>query len=141
MSLSMQDFYPTIEAKSTPIQTPTATPSPPAPDRIDLMLDIIEIRQQLKAILNQIEDGTLKSDKELTARIYIMQQIVYTDKSVLDALKEGAKIQINNQTNIEANVKVDVKPMLAEYEQLIKEDTVKVRAISANSPTQPIRPT
>lgn len=138
MTLEMSDFYPTIQAtdKPSPKQAPTITPSPP--DRIDLLLDIIEVRQQLKTILEEIADGNLKADKELTARIYIMQQIVYTDKTVLDAMKEAAKIQINNQTNIEANVKVDVKSMLAEYDAFVKRRNMAELHIQSNSSGQPI---
>lgn len=107
MTLEMSDFYPQTTTETTPKQAPFTPPSPP--DRVDLLLDIIEIRQALKELLEQVATGAVKATKELSAQIYIMQQIVYTNKTALDALKEPISVTQNNITQIKHVVKF-VKP-------------------------------
>jgi hypothetical protein len=85
--------------KTNPIQPQIATPSPP--DRIDLLLDIITVREQLKTLLDMLETGAIKATKELSVQIYILQQIVYTNKTALDALKEtNINLIQNNITQV-----------------------------------------
>jgi hypothetical protein len=101
---------PEPKKETSPKQTLKASPSPP--DRVDLLLDIITVRQQLKELLAEIAEGSIKADKELSARIYIMQQIVYTNKTALDAMKEPITLTQNNITQIKHVVKF-VKPARA----------------------------
>jgi hypothetical protein len=143
MTLEMADFYPTINAtvEKKPAEKAQNTPHPP--NRIDVILALMDEVERLKQIREDVVTGQRQADNILKAEMYITQLGLSAYKIVLDGLKEAAKIQLiqNNQTNIEANVKVDVKPMLAEYEQLIAESTgIKAKVVSANSITQQVYP-
>lgn len=138
----MSDFYPTITAEANLKQAPT-NPHPPTktPDKIDIILSLMDEVERLKQIREDVVTGQRQADNILKAEMYITQLGLSAYKIILDGLKEAAKIQINTQNNIEANVKVDVKPMLAEYEQLIAESAgVKAKSVSANSLTQQVHP-
>ena len=117
--------------KTSPIQTPLA---PTPPDKIDILIDLMDEVKRLKQIRSEVVEGERKADEILKAEMYITQLTLSAYKIVLDSLKESAKILLtqNNQTNIES-VKIDVKAMLAEYNKLLTPNRVEDKPISSNS--------
>jgi hypothetical protein len=92
------------KTEATQKQTQT-TPHPPTntPDKIDIIIDLMNEVQRLKQTRENVTDGTRKADNILKAEMYITQLTLSAYKIILDGLKEAAKVQLtqNNQTNIE----------------------------------------
>jgi hypothetical protein len=128
---------PEPKTETAPKQTPTA---PHPPNRVDVILAVMDEVERLKQIREDVVTGQRQADNILKAEMYITQLGLSAYKIVLDGLKEAAKIQLiqNNQTNIEANVKVDVKPMLAEYEQLFKASRTEKEHLCTNNTVEQV---
>jgi hypothetical protein len=146
----MTDFYPQITVTSTPEPpreetTPKqAQITPHPPNRVDVILALMDEVERLKQIREDVVTGQRQADNILKAEMYITQLGLSAYKIILDGLKEAAKIQLiqNNQTTNEVNVKVDVKPMLAEYEQLFTATTrTKTEHICTDNTTKQVHPT
>ena len=163
MTLEMADFYPTVTA------SPQNSPESPIKlsmearrqEVINLLLkrkDVTEIAKILgvdrKTIYTDFQEWA-KTEQATHLQIewlnqYEMMKVANPEeafaaltKVMMKLVEKQAKLEVNltNQTNIEANVKVDVKPMLAEYEQLLRETTQsQAKSVSANGITQQVYP-
>jgi hypothetical protein len=125
----MTDFYPTItasiEQKATP-EKALITPHPPTPTtptKIDIIWDLIQERERLKQIREDITTGQRKADKELTAEMYLTQLVISANKTVIDALKE-TKINVTNNFN-----QIDITQQINEL--------IEVSEMTCNGPSSP----
>lgn len=83
--------------KQTP---PTQTP----PTKTDILIELIEEREKLKTLRQQLETGKKRPSKQLTALFYTTQLIISANKIILEALKEN--IQINNMGTIDITTEI-----------------------------------
>jgi hypothetical protein len=88
-------------------QTAQLTPSPPT-QKIDILIDLLQERERLKTIRQDVYTGKRKLSKNLSTDLFITQMIISSNKIALEALKEtnitltqnnNLSIDITNQTN------------------------------------------
>jgi hypothetical protein len=103
--------------ETTPIQ-PQYAISPPT--KVDLLIDIITEREQLKTLREELKAGSRRVSKTLQLELYLTQIILSADKIALYAIKENiltvnnnTQIDITNQTNelIKISREAECKPL------------------------------
>jgi hypothetical protein len=96
---------PELKTEITPKQAPIAPTPPTTPTKIDIILDLIDERERLKQIREEVATGARKADKELTAEMYLTQLVISANKTVIDALKEtNINLTQNNYVDISTQV-------------------------------------
>jgi hypothetical protein len=99
-----------VLTKITPQQA-LITPHPPLePTKTDILIDIINEREQLKALREQLKAGTRRASKTLNMELYLTQLILSANKIALIGIKEtNINLTQNNYVDISAQVNELIK--------------------------------
>lgn len=92
--------------KITPQQPPTIPY--PSPTKTDILIDIINEREKLKTIREDLKTGARRARKTLTTELYITQLVLSADKIALIGMKETNINLTQNNLNKTENFDINM---------------------------------
>ena len=109
--MQQQENIITVETEASAKTNPPQTqlPSTP-PSKADILLDIINEREQLKKLREQLKTGVRRASKTLNIELYLTQLILSANKIALLGMKEtNITLTQNNYVDISAQVNELIK--------------------------------